>query len=874
MDQDEIPRDRLDLKDDRKFISPPILATPLYQCATAVTVLGFIPHAHIDIEVDGMVVVSEMAGFPEPNGQSFALPKQLVEDQVVRARQSYGGATSDWTQPVTVRDHTADYPAGPPRPQISPAPVHECGARTGVRNLLIGCEVWITADGTEVGRVKGAKEHQGINVTPDYGLGQTVIAWASMCSDPSPPSEQQITQPPPSPMPTPTIEPAYEGSEQIAINGLANGARFTLMRNGIDQGTFRTWGQRHLVNLSPALAAGEVLAVSQRLCPGDPPSPEGTSTIEPCSALPAPVVALVQDGDTQITVLDAAPGARIQVYLDGVEVGDSAGSVIQLSQPVQHGDVLYVLQSVGTCVGSTVREVQVRCVAPPVVYDPAGLDLFPVGHDAYHGGNVTIDGSAYTVSGTVYYPADGDGQGQPFNTRLAGLGPVPIVFMAHGNHYVYHDPMDRDNESCSNPGDWIEIPNHEGYDYFQRQLARLGIIAVSVYSNETNCTSFSATNMRHRAELIIASIAHFQALAANPASLFAGRIDFSGVGLLGHSRGGEAVVVVPEIIGLPGVTIAAVISLAPTDAGASSGTPKGYAFMTILPAGDGDVVDNDGAKYYDKAEPASFKCQLYVHHTNHNFFNRQWPHDESLGPPVLSRYAHERILSAYGCAFFRAILLGHGTVGFLSGYLLPAGVATDQVHLSFEWAEAFTVDHHEDGNGIGTNSLGQSTQQLLTLTADEYVFAQFGAPTFNPTFFGNTIGMVAEAARATGTFRSELPGPRNVTSEEIWVRTAEVYNGSGVPAGATGFELGLEDQSGSISWVDSGGLPRPYDRRADDLAILGMDRTKTMLKTLRFPSGCFAAAGRDFDVTRVRAIQLRLNRGDQRALAFDVVQIV
>jgi hypothetical protein len=108
-----------------------------------------------------------------------------------------------------------------------------------------------------------------------------------------------------------------------------------------------------------------------------------------------------------------------------------------------------------------------------------------------------------------------------------------------------------------------------------------------------------------------------------------------------------------------------------------------------------------------------------------------------------------------------------------------------------------------------------------------------------------------------------------------------VYNGASVPAGATGFMLGLEDESGAIAWVDSdgvGGLPRPLDRRAYDLAQrYATDKTKTMLKTLRFPVSCFKSPPRSrkpFDPKRVVAVRLRMNRMDKRALAFDDLQIV
>src|SRR5262249_36853901 len=109
---------------------------------------------------------------------------------------------SVWSSPIIVRDHTRDYPAGPPRPEVNPPPVYQCGSRTGVSNLLIGGSVWVTADGAEVGRVNGCKEHQGIDVNPDYGPNQHVRAWFQLCNDSSPPSIEHISQTPPPPSPT------------------------------------------------------------------------------------------------------------------------------------------------------------------------------------------------------------------------------------------------------------------------------------------------------------------------------------------------------------------------------------------------------------------------------------------------------------------------------------------------------------------------------------------------------------------------------------------------------------------------------------------------------------------------------------------------
>ena len=180
----------------------------------------------------------------------------------------------------------------------------------------------------------------------------------------------------------------------------------------------------------------------------------------------------------------------------------------------------------------------------------------------------------------------------------------------------------------------------------------MGFVAISVDERQTDKQADWmgwTQNIVRRAELAIASLAHMQQLdVAGP--IFQGRIDFGRTGLMGHSRGGDCVIVIPERITLAGVAIRAVLSLAPVNSGANSGRPQGYPFMTFLPAADGDVSDNNGAQFYDQAVPGPFKTQLYIDHANHNFFNRQWLNDDANGQlPLLSRPDHERFLDLWRC---------------------------------------------------------------------------------------------------------------------------------------------------------------------------------------------------------------------------------
>src|SRR6185369_11483041 len=297
--------------------------------------------------------------------------------------------------------------------------------------------------------------------------------------------------------------------------------------------------------------------------------------------------------------------------------------------------------------------------------------------------------------------------------------------------------------------------------------------------------------------------------------------------------------------------------------------------MAILPAGDGDVVTNDGAVFYDRALPSPFKSQLYIHEANHNFFTREWVNpDLRSGAAPMTRPEHERILSVYACALFRTTLPAVAFARTSSGRETPPGVRSDNIHISSQVATGLTIEDHED-NTPTKNTVLRTITKVGYATAVERPFAQV-AGAFNGSFFGNTKGLIVKRSAAANRFTSPLSNTTDLTGKEIWIRSAEVYTGA-IPANATGFEIGLVDTSNRTVFVDSdetGGLPRPFNRKAQDVANFGVDLTKTMLKTLRFPATCFSRGATGFDIRQVTAIVLHLNRGDNRALAFDQWQIV
>src|SRR5262249_3120673 len=157
-----------------------------------------------------------------------------------------------------------------------------------------------------------------------------------------------------------------------------NGAKVTVDRGGVVQGTWGCWGGSLRVSgFSPDFSAAEVLAAFQTMCPGDPPSGTGTITVEPCSNLPAPQVGPIQGGDTTVTFTQYARGATLSVWLNGAPVGKGGGPVVTLTQTIAFGDTVIVAQDLAGCIGQRALRITVPCVDPPVVGDPSALDVFP-----------------------------------------------------------------------------------------------------------------------------------------------------------------------------------------------------------------------------------------------------------------------------------------------------------------------------------------------------------------------------------------------------------------------------------------------------------------------------------------------------------------
>ena len=235
------------------------------------------------------------------------------------------------------------------------------------------------------------------------------------------------------------------------------------------------------------------------------------------------------------------------------------------------------------------------------------------------------------------------GQRTTYSEQLRGSifhpttrGRRPLVLLLHGNHqncrFVFYETI---SPVCAETSQTGYVENHSGYEYLGENLASHGYVVVSASANGTNGATFTseAAGTEGRVQVIertLELIEQWNAKAQPPVDdALVGRVDTSRIGLMGHSRGGEAVT--RFITHNRGPLrdrwkLRAVVALAATDF--AKHRPSGVPFAAILPTCDGDVYDLQGAHAFERAEGDAPRVQWVVRGTNHNFFNTVWTYDD------------------------------------------------------------------------------------------------------------------------------------------------------------------------------------------------------------------------------------------------------
>jgi hypothetical protein len=331
--------------------------------------------------------------------------------------------------------------------------------------------------------------------------------------------------------------------------------------------------------------------------------------------------------------------------------------------------------------------------------------------------------------------------------KIAGLGPLPVAIVVHGQHDSWEPTGEKGTgRVVAIPGgggataEEIEftglkdVPNHDGYDYLQEELARVGIVSVAV---DTNYANFFGSLVETRADLILRTIDELQRLDGDPTSRYNGRLAFTNVALIGHSRGGDAVVraaIKNHARGPERVGISAVVTIAPTDftgigppaSRSALNAAETSSLLVVYGALDGDVSGRDGAstptgtgfRHYDRA--SCEKAMVFLDGCTHNRFNRTWSEDE-FGllpghPRLRSRPDHEALAKEYIGGWLRLQMNAETAQRDLFDGTRANALG---VPVSEQWSIGNVVKDVDDFETAANNSMGGGRTTPATTRLDQ-----------------------------------------------------------------------------------------------------------------------------------------------------------
>jgi hypothetical protein len=423
------------------------------------------------------------------------------------------------------------------------------------------------------------------------------------------------------------------------------------------------------------------------------------------------------------------------------------------------------------------------------------------------------------LKASVYFPADVPGATAAGQISAAQPN-YPLVVVVHGNG---------------------PLGGYLGYEYLLPHLAANGFIAASIHLEPNEQGTDRARVLRRHLEILFGM---FGAHAAD------------NIGIMGHSRGGEAVVIAARLNQQEtwGYNINAVVSLAPTNQYTFEHFGGAWAapYLVIYGSLDGDLagISDTGFELYDHASGMN-KSMAFVYRSCHDRYNTVWdsgdlyfgqltPTDQAA---VLSDDSHHKIAMGYMAAFFRQHLLGQTQwAGIFRGEWVPAAVeasdANMKIYVQYEDTTVRTVDDFEGSHTATswqTDSLGGAvTQTGLPVTPQDNDLRTMDA--HSPHLTG---GLLVRWDNVTESLRYDIPaGQRDVSGfQAVSFRITQRVDSASDPADqAQDLRLTLTDGGGksrAIRISKIAEIPYPYVRGFDYL-------TKSAMCTIRIPLAAYS----------------------------------
>ena len=519
--------------------------------------------------------------------------------------------------------------------------------------------------------------------------------------------------------------------------------------------------------------------------------------------------------------------------------------------------------------------------------------------------------SAYWGFGPKAFPV----QGRVWAPQ--GAGPFPLVLIVHGNHEM---------EQFSDPG----------YRYLGELLASQGFITVSVDENFLNSSIADYVNpfkLRSgendaRGWLLLEHLVQWRGWNADPKNPLYGKVDMGRIGIVGHSRGGEAVAVAaafnqfdryPDDATLAfnyHFKLGAVIAIAPVDGQykpRDRGTPlTDVNYFTLAGNLDGDERTFGGSVQYSRdlltGQTPAFKADLYVKDADHNQFNTTWGRND-LGVPwefllderrLLAPQAQRQIAKVYLSAFLQDALMGrHGYRPLFAdprrgaAWLPPGYLSANYADSETAWAATYEEDADPT---TATNPGARIEGRNLSVWREDYVKLKSDPLDTQVALIGWDDRVHPQAASYSIEFGAAA-GKAGPGADLVFSASAagidSLPKDFHPPKGAKASKDSKASKDGSdkpLDWtvtlVDAKGvearLPLSHDQvlypqiksfTRRFAAIDGATPSEIVMRRYRFALADFAAQNPALDLGRLKAVRFDFDRSKRGAIALDDVGI-
>jgi dienelactone hydrolase len=374
------------------------------------------------------------------------------------------------------------------------------------------------------------------------------------------------------------------------------------------------------------------------------------------------------------------------------------------------------------------------------------------------------------------------------------------------------------------------------------------------------------------------------------------------IGLLGHSRGGEAVVRAAGTIGTSSApadlrNIVAIISLAPTDRYEKENLTQNIPYFVLYGSKDGDVSGirenrrmhlrpsdptvhsgSGGFSLYDRASNATVKSMAFVYGATHNGFittserDPKWSLSTAPGSPEvnisgLDDRKQRAAARAYLNAFMRQHVLGEAIWrSYFTGEFIPGSVTTDKIFLQYKEMAPASFDTLDDFEDVAVDdpaisSSGQAVVHNRGGTGLDEGFLNPFAPSIDQDSPHETFGLKVTGWMANDTLAFTVT--TNVAGKDV---TAFSHLSFRLTQVARRVNSRIDDLKVVVEDILANRFAAPLGRTIPDpdhkflvkfrpapLPPLTFNLTKSAFLTIRIPLSIYTANG--IDLTKVKLVR-------------------